>query len=141
MTVNEYLKFIKDLKNSSDQDLKQVIQDCQLESVLLQLCKKLSKGFQQRVGLAQALLGSPALVILDEPTSGFDPEQIDNCLQLIKKRRAKQTFLISSHSLAEVESVCNKVLVMKAGEVVLQTDISAINQVSNLEQSYFSSVK
>lgn len=122
MRVREYLKFRARLKGLSQvktrERLETVMRQCDLLDVQKRLVGQLSKGYQQRVGLADALIHEPELIILDEPTSGLDPNQIRSVRQLIKDLGARHTVLISSHILAEVEVTCNRVFILKEGRIV-----------------------
>jgi ABC-2 type transport system ATP-binding protein len=122
MTVNEQLVFAAQLR-SLDKNLRRAELDrvCELANITdmrRRMIKQLSKGYRQRVGLAQALIGSPELLILDEPTAGLDPRQIIDMRQLIQRLRERHTIIISSHILAEIASVCTRLLIMKNGRLV-----------------------
>lgn len=122
MKVKEYLAFIADLKHLSKEEKKKQIPEvavkCGLEDKMSVLIKFLSKGYKQRVGIAQALLGDPKLVILDEPTIGLDPNQIVEIRKLIKELGKTKTIILSTHILQEVSAVCTKVIIMNEGTVV-----------------------
>lgn len=122
MRVREYLKFRARLKglNSGRSRVRvdQVMKQCGLLEVQRRLIGQLSKGFQQRVGLADALVHEPELIILDEPTIGLDPNQIRSVRQLIKDLGSRHTVLISSHILAEVEMTCTRVLILRKGRIL-----------------------
>lgn len=122
MRVREYLKFRARLKGLSPSQTRErvetVMGQCGLLDVQRRLIGHLSKGFQQRVGLADALVHEPELIILDEPTIGLDPNQIRAVRQLIKDLGQRHTVLISSHILAEVEVTCNRVLILQRGKIV-----------------------
>jgi ABC-2 type transport system ATP-binding protein len=122
MRVREYLKFrarLKGLRNSGARErVDTVIEQCGLAEVSRRIIGQLSKGFRQRVGLADALVHEPELVILDEPTIGLDPSQIRAVRQLIKDLGRRHTLLISSHILPEVEMTCNRVLIMREGRIL-----------------------
>ena len=115
MTVLEYLKFAAELKvipkEQREQNIKEVMSTTKLEDMKRRLIKNLSKGYKQRVGLAQALLGYPEVIILDEPTVGLDPKQIIEIRDLIKSLGQKHTVILSSHILSEVSAVCDHVLI------------------------------
>jgi ABC-2 type transport system ATP-binding protein len=122
MRVREYLKFrarLKGLTNSRVRErVDSVIAQCGLADASRRIIGQLSKGFRQRVGLADALVHEPELVILDEPTIGLDPSQIRSVRQLIKDLGRRHTVLLSSHILPEVEKTCNRVLIMREGRIL-----------------------
>ena len=122
MRVREYLRFrarLKGLSRKRTRDrLETVLQQCGLAQVHRRIIGQLSKGYQQRVGLADALIHEPELIILDEPTIGLDPNQIRTVRQLIKDLGQKHTVLISSHILPEVEMTCNRVLILHEGKIL-----------------------
>ena len=121
MTVQEYLDFAAELKGVKKAERKeQVLKAARrtgLEAVLPRLIRSLSKGYRQRVGIAQALLGSPKLIILDEPTVGLDPAQVIEIRKLIRELGRAHTVILSSHILSEVQAVCQKVLVLSKGKL------------------------
>ena len=122
MRVREYLKFrarIKGLSGSRARErVARVIEQCGLTDVKTRIIGQLSKGYRQRVGLADALVHEPELIILDEPTIGLDPNQIRSVRQLIKDLGRSHTILISTHILPEVEMTCSRVLIMRSGEIL-----------------------
>ncbi len=122
MRVRDYLKFrarLKGLGHSRSRDrVDTVLQQCGLADVSRRVIGQLSKGYQQRVGLADALVHEPELIILDEPTAGLDPIQIRSVRQLIKDLAGKHTVLLSTHILPEVEISCNRVLILHEGRVL-----------------------
>jgi ABC-2 type transport system ATP-binding protein len=122
MRVREYLKFRARLKGldrvESRERVDIVMQQCGLGEVSKRVIGHLSKGFQQRVGLADALVHEPDLIILDEPTSGLDPNQIRSVRQLIKELAGKHTVLLSTHILPEVEMMCSRVLILHEGRML-----------------------
>ena len=122
MTVGEYLKFAADLKKIPKNERKDQVEDV-MEMVGItqmkdRLIKNLSKGYKQRVGLAQAILGYPDIIILDEPTVGLDPKQIIEIRSLIKKLSEKHTIILSSHNLSEISAVCDYVMIINHGKLV-----------------------
>ena len=121
MTVQEYLDFAAELKGVKKAERKeQVLKAARrtgLEAVLPRLIRSLSKGYRQRVGIAQVLLGSPKLIILDEPTVGLDPAQVIEIRKLIRELGRAHTVILSSHILSEVQAVCQKVLVLSKGKL------------------------
>ena len=122
MRVAEYLKFrtkIKGVPRGERRDrLEEVVKQCGLDEVRQRVIGQLSKGFRQRVGLADALLAEPDLLILDEPTIGLDPVQIRQVRQLIKDLGKRHTILLSSHILPEVEMTCNRVIIINKGRIL-----------------------
>ncbi len=122
MTVLEYMKFAADLKkiprNQKDKQIKEVMDMVKITDMKDRLIKNLSKGYRQRVGLAQAILGYPEVIILDEPTVGLDPKQIIEIRDLIKGLKQKHTVILSSHILSEVRAVCDYVLIISHGKLV-----------------------
>jgi ABC-2 type transport system ATP-binding protein len=130
MSAREYLRFIAEMREIDPRDvarrIKRVTQTCGLDGVLDQLIGTLSKGYRQRVGLAQALLHDPEILILDEPTSGLDPNQIVEIRNLIKEIGRKKTVILSTHNLAEVQAASTRVLIIHRGRIV--TD-SATDQI------------
>lgn len=125
MTVEEYLKFICDLKGirkkaEKEASIQEVMDAVKILEMRGRLIKNLSKGYRQRVGLAQALIGNPPLLILDEPTVGLDPNQIIEIRSLIKSLGEKHTIILSSHILSEVNAVCDYVIIIDKGKLVAE---------------------
>jgi ABC-2 type transport system ATP-binding protein len=122
LSVEGYLRFVARLKGLAGRSAAaaagKVVESCGLRDVTRRLIGKLSKGYRQRVGLAQALLGDPKVLILDEPTSGLDPEQVTEIRGLIRSLRGERTVLLSSHVLAEVALVCERVIVIHGGRIL-----------------------
>ena len=122
MTVLEYMKFAADLKKIPKDKKKAMIEEVmdmvKITDMKNRLIKNLSKGYRQRVGLAQAILGYPEVIILDEPTVGLDPKQIIEIRDLIKSLKKKHTVILSSHILSEVSAVCDYVLIISHGKLV-----------------------
>lgn len=123
MTVQEYLTFAAELKGVKKAERKEQV--CRaarrtgLETVLPRLIRSLSKGYKQRVGIAQALLGSPRLIILDEPTVGLDPAQVIEIRKLIRELGRAHTVILSSHILSEVQAVCQQILILSKGHLAV----------------------
>lgn len=135
MTVNEYLYFVYDLKKCKLPKISHMKDICSLtglEDVGSRLIKNLSKGYRQRVGFAQALVGDPKILILDEPTVGLDPKQIIEIRSLIKKLGKKHTVILSSHILTEVQAVCDRIVVINHGKIV--ADDTEENIVSQFDE-------
>ena len=120
MTVKEYLDFIFDLKKCKlvrEQHIKKICELVKITEVYDRIIKNLSKGYKQRVGIAQALINNPPIIILDEPTVGLDPKQIVEIKNLIKHLGQKRTVILSSHILSEIQAVCDKVIIINKGKV------------------------
>jgi len=122
MTVQEYLDFVSDIKKVDKKEKKRsmdkIMETVGIAHVRNRLIKNLSKGYKQRVGLAQALIGNPPVLILDEPTIGLDPKQIIEIRSVIKSLRNEHTIILSSHILPEVSAVCERVLIINKGKIV-----------------------
>ena len=122
MTVYEYLRFVAELKkvkkNERQVQIEDVMKQTQVEDVKGRLIKNLSKGYKQRVGLAQAIIGYPEVIILDEPTVGLDPKQIIEIRELIRELAKKHTIILSSHILSEVSAVCDHIMIISKGKLV-----------------------
>ena len=124
MTVRTYLNFVASMKGMSgaekDAGIKRVVGSCGLEDVANRLIGNLSKGYRQRVGLAQAMVNDPPVLILDEPTSGLDPAQIVEIRNLILELKGNRTLILSTHILPEVNMVCDRVVIIHQGEVAAE---------------------
>ncbi len=133
MKVREYLSFVAKLKcqQSCDEEVDSVLQMMNLEDVQHVFIKKLSKGMQQRVGFAQAMLGKPEVLILDEPLVGLDPIEAKRTRELIKSMKGEHIVIISSHVLKEIEELCDSILILKDGQVVLNDSTSAAKKKGN----------
>ena len=131
MTVKEYLRFMCDLKGCKLPREKHLAEICRLvkiDHVYGRLIKNLSKGYRQRVGFAQALIGDPKVLILDEPTVGLDPTQIMEMRSLIKRLGKHHTVILSSHILSEIESVCDRIIIINQGEIVADDTAAALSE-------------
>ena len=128
MTVKEYLRFCCNLKGVLKSDQAEHIDEISeltgLKDIQSRLIANLSKGYRQRTGLAQALCGGPELLLLDEPTSGFDPSQVVEFRNTIQALSRKHTIIFSSHILSEVQSICQRIVVLHQGRLVLDHDLS-----------------
>jgi ABC-2 type transport system ATP-binding protein len=124
MKVYEYLKFVGEArglnKGALIKKIKELIQSCSLEKVIRKNIGELSKGYKQRVGLAQALIHDPKILILDEPTEGLDPNQIVEIRNLIKKMAQEKTVIMCSHILSEVQATCSRIVIINEGKIVAQ---------------------
>lgn len=130
MTVEEYLRFVCELKKSQlpmNEHISEICELVKLENVRGRLIKNLSKGYRQRVGIAQALAGNPPVLILDEPTVGLDPNQIVEIRSLIKKLGKRHTVILSTHILSEVQSVCDRVIVLNKGRIVADSPTDSLS--------------
>jgi len=132
MCVAEYLDYAADLKGlKTDKkitEIKRVIKATDLTAKLLAPIQTLSRGYKQRVGVAQAILGNPKLLILDEPTNGLDPEQTQHMRQLIKDIAKDATVILSTHIMQEVNALCDRVLILKSGQLVLDKKLDTLQQ-------------
>lgn len=140
MKVSEYIKFVVELKNVNKEDRKdeidRVISLTGLDEVKGRLIRNLSKGYKQRVGIAQAIVGNPDLVILDEPTVGLDPNQIIEIRNLIKSLKNEHTVIISTHILSEVDMLCDKVIVINKGEIKADDKLEVLTKDKSLEEVF-----
>lgn len=132
LTVTEYLRFCAQLNHIAKHKVAtattSVIERCNLEQVSKRLIGNLSKGYQQRVGIAQAIIHSPAVVILDEPTSGLDPIQIHEIRLLIREVASEHSVILSSHILPEIQALCDRVQIIHQGELLLNDTIDGLGQ-------------
>ncbi|WP_022941221.1 ABC transporter ATP-binding protein [Psychromonas hadalis] len=130
MTVFQYLKFAAEIKgiSSKKQTIKiaKVLEECNLEEVKQKTISTLSKGYKQRVGIAQAIIHEPKLLILDEPMSGLDPLQIQQVLALISNQREQRTVLLSTHTLTEMEKIAQRILMIKSGQLVIDESLHTL---------------
>ncbi len=144
MTVKEYLRFIYDLKKLSgnrEEQLEKVARQVKITEVYDRLIKNLSKGYKQRVGLAQALLGSPPVLILDEPTVGLDPKQIIEIRNLIRSLGERHTVILSSHILSEVQAVCDRVVVINEGRIVADDTPDRLSHTMSTDHRYLAKIE
>jgi len=131
-TPREYLQFVAEAKGIAksllDSEIDRVIEETHIEEMQNRLIKHLSKGYRQRVGIAQALLGNPSVIILDEPTVGLDPMQIIEIRDLISDLGQRHTVILSSHILSEIQAICQKVLIIYKGKLVAFDDIDNLGK-------------
>lgn len=144
--VKESLEFVADVHQISNkkQRIKEVIELSGLGPEQNKKIGELSKGYRQRVGLAQAIIHDPKVLILDEPTSGLDPNQLIDIRQLIKVLGKSKTVILSTHIMQEVEAVCNRVIIINKGKIVLDDSLQNIqtgNPGSSLEQAFVTLTK
>ncbi len=144
LRVKEYLSFVAKLKGVSGPEVSksvdEVIERCFLNDVTNKLCGHLSKGYRQRVGLAQAIVHKPAVIILDEPTSGLDPAQIIEIRKLIRELGEDHTVILSTHILPEVSETCSSVIIIANGEVASSGTIEELTQDGTLEEKFLSAI-
>jgi ABC-2 type transport system ATP-binding protein len=132
MTVREYLAYVAEMKDVPRQrqgaEVDRAAQSCGLRHVSHRLVGTLSKGYRQRVGIAQALVGHPEVLVLDEPTAGLDPEQVSEMRALIRKLRGESTVILSTHILPEVEATCDRVIIINRGRILAVDTPQNLNQ-------------
>lgn len=140
LTVREYLEFAAEIKGMKKQAKKdavaEAVKTAMLEEVEQRLIKNLSKGYKQRVGLAQTIIGLPEVLILDEPTSGLDPKQIMEMRDLIKRLGDDHTVILSSHILSEVSAICDHVIMISGGKIVANDSLEALTAEKSLEEVF-----
>lgn len=145
MTVYEYLKFAAELKKipktDREKQIAEVMEMTMITDMKDRLIKNLSKGYKQRVGLAQAILGYPEVIILDEPTVGLDPKQIIEIRDLIRKLGEKHTVILSSHILSEVSAVCDHIMIISHGKLVASDSPEGLQKLQNTKRQLTISVK
>ena len=145
MTPAEYLTFVAEAKGVADdlidRQVKEAMTVTDLLSVKDRLIRNLSKGFRQRVGIAQAMLGNPDIIILDEPTVGLDPQQLTEIRALVRKLGEKLTVIISSHSLSEISELCDHVIILSEGHVVADNSMAELEAQVNPETILHMTVK
>ena len=143
MTTSEYLCYCARLRGLRGTKLKnaveQAVEDCQLQTMLKRLTGRLSKGFQQRVGIAQAILHRPPLIILDEPTVGLDPLQLEQIRELLSRLASsgQHGIILSTHILQEVTAICYRVMLIKDAECTLDSKLSELKQQGNTLEQLF----
>ncbi|MBI4519111.1 MAG: ATP-binding cassette domain-containing protein [Deltaproteobacteria bacterium] len=144
MTVVAYLQFVGRIKGIGKRELPEALdralQVCGLTDVCGRLLGHLSKGYRQRVGLAQALIHNPTVLVLDEPTIGLDPRQIIDIRTLIRELARERTVILSTHILPEVSQLCQKVVIINSGRVVLEGLLGELTRETSLEQVFLRAV-
>ena len=144
MIVKDYLNFVFDLKKVKLDKKSHIDEICDMvmiSDVKNRLIKNLSKGYKQRVGLAQALIGYPKVLILDEPTVGLDPKQIIEIRNLIKKLSSKHSIILSSHVLSEIQATCNRVVVINKGKIIADDKTDNLSKGNTRVSKYNASIK
>ena len=139
MTVKEYLNFMYDLKKATlprEKHLEEICKLAKIDNVYNRLVGNLSKGYRQRVGIAQALIGNPPVLILDEPTVGLDPKQIIEIRNLIRSLGKNHTVILSTHILSEVQSVCDRIVIINEGKIIADEKTENITQVVEDHRRY-----
>lgn len=136
LVVADYLDYVADLKSISRQhkasEIQRVIIATELGEKLLAPVSTLSRGFKQRLGVAQAILGKPKLLILDEPTNGLDPEQTEHMRQLIREIARDATVILSTHIMQEVDALCSRVLILRAGNLAIDKNLEELQRTNHL---------
>ncbi|MBQ0002645.1 MAG: ABC transporter ATP-binding protein [Treponema sp.] len=144
LTVIEYLKLICEIYKTDESNLQKVIKDFSLSEVLSQKISTLSKGYSQRVSFASSLIHNPEILILDEPSSGLDPNQIIETRNIIKKLSKTKTILFSTHIMSEAENLCDEVVILQNGKLLAKGSVSEIKKQTKartLEDAYINLTK
>ncbi|MBQ2277105.1 MAG: ATP-binding cassette domain-containing protein [Clostridia bacterium] len=139
MTVNEYLNFVYEIKGcklNRERHLAEIRQVTKIEDVKNRLIKNLSKGYKQRVGIAQALVGNPPVIIFDEPTVGLDPKQIIEIRNLMRNLGQSHTVILSTHILSEVQAVCDRIIIINEGKIIADERTENITRVVEENRRY-----
>lgn len=130
MTVKDYLKFAAEIKDvplkQRRRQLDKVLEECHIRNVMHNTIETLSKGYKQRVGIAQAIIHEPKILILDEPTNGLDPVQNLQVRNLIKDLKEKRTVILSTHILSEIEQIAHRVLIIKSGRIIVDEALETL---------------
>jgi ABC-2 type transport system ATP-binding protein len=144
MRVDGYLRFVAKLRGvrrmAVDGAVEHVLEVCGLTDMAHRICGQLSKGYRQRVGLAQALIHNPPVLVLDEPTIGLDPRQIHEIRELIRGLAGERTIVLSTHILPEVSQICDKVVIINEGRIVLEEQIKDIPAGTSLEEVFLHAI-
>lgn len=137
MSVVDYLDYASDLKRlprrDKTQEIQRVVRETDLTDKLLDPIATLSRGYKQRTGVAQAILGQPKLLILDEPTNGLDPAQTDQMRQLLRRIAESATVILSTHIMQEVEALCDRALIMSSGKMVVDENLQDLQRSNQLQ--------
>ncbi len=144
MRVAAYLRFVAKLRgmrrSEVDDAVERVLKICGLADMAQRICGQLSKGYRQRVGLAQAIIHNPPVLVLDEPTIGLDPRQIHEIRGLIHSLRGQHTIVLSTHILPEVSQICDRVVIINAGRVVLEESLGSLAAGKSLEDIFLEAI-
>lgn len=144
LTVREYVTFVAKIRGVASRNVadavKRAIERCALSGVADRLCGNLSKGYRQRVGLAQAIVHEPKVIILDEPTSGLDPKQIIEIRQLIRDLKGKHTVVLSTHILPEVAETCSRVIIIANGRITVEGSLAELTANATLEERFLEAI-
>jgi len=144
MRVEGYLRFVAKLRgvkrSAVEPALDHVLQVCGLADMAHRICGQLSKGYRQRVGLAQALIHDPPVLVLDEPTIGLDPRQIHEIRELIRGLSGQRTIVLSTHILPEVSQICDKVVIINDGRIVLEEQLAQLPAGTSLEDVFLNAI-
>jgi ABC-2 type transport system ATP-binding protein len=139
MLVADYLDYVCEIKgidkSNKISEIKRVIQATDIESKILSQISTLSRGYKQRVGIAQAILGKPKLLILDEPTNGLDPKQTSLVRELIRGLSKNATIILSTHIMQEVDAICSRALILRDGELVVDAELDELKKTNILNLS------
>ena len=139
MTVDEYLNFVYDIKAcklNREKHLEEIRKVTKIDDVRKRLIRNLSKGYRQRVGIAQALVGNPPVIIFDEPTVGLDPKQIIEIRNLIRSLGKNHTVILSTHILSEVQSVCDRIIIINEGKIIADEKTENITEAVDQSRRY-----
>ena len=143
MTVDEYLVFVYEIKRcrlNCEKHLAEIRQVTKIDDVRHRLIKNLSKGYRQRVGIAQALVGNPPVIIFDEPTVGLDPKQIIEIRNLIRNLGQNHTVILSTHILSEVQAVCDRIIIINEGKIIADEKTENITRVVEDNRRYLAKI-
>lgn len=144
MLVRSYLRYVAEIKglsrSSAKSEMGRVMERCGVASIADRTIRHISKGYRQRVGLAQALIGNPPVLILDEPTVGLDPKQIISIRQTIKELADEHTVLLSTHILPEVAMICGRVIILNQGRIVAQEAMADLAGDRSLEEVFIEAI-
>jgi len=145
MKVEEYLKFVAGIRGVQSSEIKKrietILDQCGLQKVKSRRIGNLSLGYSQKVGVAQALVHDPEVVLLDEPTRGLDPEAVDEMRKLILELKGERTFLLSSHLLNEVQNLCSEITIIKEGKVIQNGSLSEIRELFQQKRMFKAEVR